>query len=927
MEQGRIDRILSSRPEDRREVFEEASGITKFKADKREAMRKLEQTEPTCCGWPTSSARSSGRSSRCSARRARPGGTRISQRIAAFEAEAETFTRELQRRRSAQMEQEKLAIRLQQELEETDQRQRGAHQRRARLEVEQAEAARRVEQAETQAAAMDERIRAAVDRAAALREDCRLMRADAETRARRGAEARDRTAAVQATIAALDAQLDMLARQEQAAEGFAGGARWLLAPERKAGAGAPGRILGALADLVRTDPAHEACLQAALRPWLDAVVVDSPAAARAWLLALDAARAGSARLLASDAAAGPAAGGPGEPLVDHVTCAPEARAAIGRLLAPVRVVPSLDALPEPLPEGLIFVTPAGQLASGRGVFEYWMAGAEEQNPLARGQLRDELRRRRAGAEAGLAEAARTLDTLQAGEREQTQALAARSAELDEAAREEASLSGERRRIGQDLEQTRRRLETVADEIETLARGGAEDLDARARLAAAIEEGRARTIELHAQVQESVARQPDIEEARRRLSEEASDIRIDAAGRRRDVEELVRRLDIQRQRIGELEGLIADRERGAAGYRARIEELVRAMADAGDQVEPLERERALHQTRLDALRREREELARGIEQLDQALRTRRAALDEARGERAQLDVTLAQRQMRLQALAERARADYRATPEDVRAAVEPDWGEEGAPGDLDTLEGRIADLRARLDSMGPVNLVAIEEYQEHEQRHDFLVVQQNDLVAAKDQLVEMIRTINQTTLQLFSETFTKVNENFRGMFTKLFGGGTAHLVLVDEGDVLESGIEIVARPPGKKPTTVSLLSGGERTMTAVALLFALYMVKPSPFCVLDELDAALDDSNIGRFVSIVQGFLEKSQFIVITHNRQTIAASNVLYGVTMEKSGISKMVSVRFNTEGRVEHGREAMAEPETTAAPDAATPAEPEPVG
>jgi chromosome segregation protein len=303
------------------------------------------------------------------------------------------------------------------------------------------------------------------------------------------------------------------------------------------------------------------------------------------------------------------------------------------------------------------------------------------------------------------------------------------------------------------------------------------------------------------------------------------------------------------------------------------------------------------------------------------------LDEARSERARLDVTLTQHQMRRQALVERARADYRATPEDILAAIEPDWTEEGVPEDLDALEGRIADLRARLESMGPVNLVAIEEYQEHEQRHDFLVGQQNDLVAAKDQLIEMIRTINQTTLQLFSETFTKVNENFREMFTKLFGGGTAHLVLVDEGDVLESGIEIVARPPGKKPTTVSLLSGGERTMTAVALLFALYMVKPSPFCVLDELDAALDDSNIGRFVSIVQGFLEKSQFIVITHNRQTIAASNVLYGVTMEKSGISKMVSVRFNTEGRVEHGREAMAGPETTAAPDATAPAEPEPVG
>jgi chromosome segregation protein len=133
-----------------------------------------------------------------------------------------------------------------------------------------------------------------------------------------------------------------------------------------------------------------------------------------------------------------------------------------------------------------------------------------------------------------------------------------------------------------------------------------------------------------------------------------------------------------------------------------------------------------------------------------------------------------------------------------------------------------------------------------------------------------------------------------MFKKLFGGGSAKLVLVNEEDVLESGIEIIARPPGKKLQNISLLSGGERTMTAVALLFALYQVKPSPFCVLDELDAALDDSNIGRFVSTVKEFIEKSQFIVITHSRQTIQAADVLYGVTMEKHGISKIVAVRLS---------------------------------
>ena len=180
-------------------------------------------------------------------------------------------------------------------------------------------------------------------------------------------------------------------------------------------------------------------------------------------------------------------------------------------------------------------------------------------------------------------------------------------------------------------------------------------------------------------------------------------------------------------------------------------------------------------------------------------------------------------------------------------------------------------------MGPVNLVAIEEYQELEERYAFLTGQQQDLVNAKDQLMEMIRKINLTTSELFTTTFARINENFQAMYERLFGGGSAKLVMVTEDDVLESGIDIIARPPGKRLQSVSLLSGGERTMTAVALLFSIYLIKPSPFCLLDELD----------------DFLKQSQFIVITHNRRTIAAAGVIYGVTMQESGVSRTVSMKF----------------------------------
>jgi chromosome segregation protein len=193
-------------------------------------------------------------------------------------------------------------------------------------------------------------------------------------------------------------------------------------------------------------------------------------------------------------------------------------------------------------------------------------------------------------------------------------------------------------------------------------------------------------------------------------------------------------------------------------------------------------------------------------------------------------------------------------------------------------------------------VAIEEYDETEQRYQFLSKQHDDLVSAKAQLLEVINRINVQTRQMFTETFEKIRENFRVMFVEVFGGGKADLVLSDEGDVLESGIDIVARPPGKQLQSISLLSGGEQTMVAVALLFSVYQVRPSPFCVLDELDAALDEPNVNRFVRLLQRFLTHSQFIIMTHNKRTISMADVLYGVTMEEHGVSKIVSMKFHKE-------------------------------
>ena len=226
------------------------------------------------------------------------------------------------------------------------------------------------------------------------------------------------------------------------------------------------------------------------------------------------------------------------------------------------------------------------------------------------------------------------------------------------------------------------------------------------------------------------------------------------------------------------------------------------------------------------------------------------------------------------------------------------------------------LRTRLNSMGAVNLVAIEEYAELKQRHDFLTTQSSDLTTAKAELLKAIDEINVTSQQQFEVTFVQIQKNFAYTFETLFGGGRAALELIQTEDILESGIEIVAQPPGTKLKSITLLSGGQKTLTAVALLFALYMVKPSPFCLLDELDAPLDESNIGRFTDLLKKFVGESQFIIITHNKRTVSAASAIYGVTMEERGVSKTVSMRFNHErGEAEAHAPNIAESVAAAKP------------
>ena len=243
-------------------------------------------------------------------------------------------------------------------------------------------------------------------------------------------------------------------------------------------------------------------------------------------------------------------------------------------------------------------------------------------------------------------------------------------------------------------------------------------------------------------------------------------------------------------------------------------------------------------------------------------------------------------------------DQNIIEDDIESVIDqgnqPDWS---------FVELVIDELKQKLDSMGPVNIDAIEEFESLQERYDFLNKEHTDLVNAKDGLLKVISKINRETRSRFSDTFEQISKNFSSVFKELFGDqGRASLIMLDESDPLESGIDIIAKPPGKKPQSITLLSGGERAMTAVALLFSIYMVKPSPFCVLDELDAPLDEANIGRFLKLLDQFTKESQFVIVTHNKRTMSRCEVMYGVTQEEFGISQLIGMKFKENEKISAG-------------------------
>jgi chromosome segregation protein len=479
------------------------------------------------------------------------------------------------------------------------------------------------------------------------------------------------------------------------------------------------------------------------------------------------------------------------------------------------------------------------------------------------------------------------------------------------AREISDLSSLLERLRQESREAERDAMTSGHALEQVDAELSRSREREVRCAAELERIRAARAEKNAWVaarQEELAgrerRHEELESERSAAQERLVELKSSRDTAAYTASEMAARLAALEERRTAAAAAAARIESLHAGEAKRIAELQSRMSAAAEEIRQREKENIDLAAQLVSLAAERdavgvraaelqaesEAVRAKLAEIDQLLREIRQELDLARDRRGEVSAAIARLQSDIEYLRQTTVNELGMTSEQLLgdASVFRVEGEQLAAEDA-----MVGEMRARLEAMGPVNMMALEEYQETSQRHAFLDTQRKDLLDSIENMQNTIREIEVFSRQKFQEAFERINENFQLTFRKLFGGGNAFMRLTDEENSTESGIDVVASPPGKKLQNVLLLSGGEKALTALALLVGIFQYQPSPFCILDEVDAPLDETNIGRFTELVREMSVRTQFIIITHSKKTMSVAPVMYGVTMQEPGVSKLVSVRF----------------------------------
>ncbi len=498
----------------------------------------------------------------------------------------------------------------------------------------------------------------------------------------------------------------------------------------------------------------------------------------------------------------------------------------------------------------------------------------EEESIIKGEL-SETQNRIVEIEEWLEEAARRKECLESELRE-------KQSEFADASNKKYAIEEKVRSLEEELQLLNTELEEEADAIRRLKEEG-DNLNRRLN---ELEEENTR---LQCMIEESQQVIQDGAREREEALYAITDVKAELSALRKEEENLIDNLTREKEVFQRVDNEVEEKRRNVteSGERIRaLDDEVKELLERNLEFIARKEIRSFENKEKFA---EKVQLSRVTGELEEKTRRLEEDLENSRNQLRDMDLNKKDYEYKRTSLADRIRDSYKVDLKELTLEVEGSFDREEA-------EGKIAELKEQLEKMGNVSLGAVEEHKQLQERFEFLTKQRDDLNNAKESLMKAIAKINRTTRKLFMESFEAIRKEFTNYFRMLFNGGKAELILEDEHNILECGIDIVVRPPGKKLQNIMLLSGGEKALTAIALMFAIFKVNPSPFCILDEIDAPLDESNVVRFSRVLQEFLKLSQFIIVTHNRMTIQLADILYGITMEEKGVSKVVSVKFTEE-------------------------------
>ncbi len=699
-------------------------------------------------------------------------------------------------------------------------------------------------------------------------------------------------------LASQGSRLRSLIELEQNLEGYQKGVQTVMSARKEAAAAERiGTIHGLVADMIETEPRYELAIEAVLGDRLQYVVVDSQNDSVKAIEYLKTKSGGRStfvpttpREIRSEPFVKNGHTGVVGPALDVVRCKDSYKNVAQYLLGDVVVVDTLDTARHLWDNNgfhKTLVTLSGEIIDPWGAVTGGAVENGNSGILAKRREIKDLEREVAGLSGRVSELELALSEAEAetaynkkAESEVTELLHRTELELINKENDGAA-------VREDLARTEQRSNVLASEdAERTARkkGLEEELEKCAAALLRLEQGRTTAEENIETIRRDIAEQRESLETRRA---EITELMMAVAGLQEKRDAIANNLSSLAKNEADLSERLKKREGEISDIASKLKELESSITAVEEEIrkyiETLEGERAVMVSRRDA-HNVKLEAQQGLE--EQA-RNIRHDMESVQKRLSSNEVKRTELRMKIEHLKDNIRNSYHTELE----AVVTGLGRFEIK--VDEARLRLGELRQKLDQMGPINVDALQEYNELKERYDLLSTQQNDISESIDNLKKTIAKLDEETRELFTNAFSAIHDKFKEVFSLLFDGGRAELLLLDETNILESGIEIIAQPRGKKFQSISLLSGGERALTAIALLFAAFLVKPSPFCMLDEVDAPLDEANVTRYTRLLREMSSRSQFIVITHNKRTMEMADALYGITMEEPGCSKVVSVNL----------------------------------